>query len=204
MLRQLERQFLRHRADVYAVTLLVVLTLALFIPLATNQITYSGDYAHYMLYAYYMQVGNWQEVPSHALLWSSIALIDQVTPLSFIASTVLSMVFYYALASVAIYVWLRRSVPKDAPVPRGRLILITLLLLVVAPASLVLFQSLRAYLMDVINASPHHNATSIVLRPFALVSLIVGASLFSPQTRWRTALMAGAVGLSLMAKPLIG
>lgn len=199
-MRRLNLAFLKYRVEINAISLLVLACLLVFTPIVLAQVSYSGDYHYYIMTANeWRTLGQVSDPSLRPLYWFTIALVDATMPLALPNAAILATVAYYALAAVVIYAWFRASA-----VARGRAWLgaLVLCLTLVAPLSPVLFTSTRAYIIDTLQISPHHNPTTMVTRPFALLALIWGATAFVREgARWRVWALPLAMVASLLIKP---
>jgi hypothetical protein len=203
-MQNLNLAFLKHRADVNAVSLLVLACLLVFTPIILTQVSYSGDYPYYVVSAAEWQKSGRvydQTFAVRPLYWLSIVLLDVVTPLETANATILATLGYYTLGAGIVYVWLRAYLPDTAHA-RLWLIALALGLTLVAPLSPALFTSTREYILHTIQTSPHHNPTTMITRPFALLALIWGAVAFvRERARWRVWSLPLAMVASLLIKP---
>lgn len=192
------------KADKNALFMLILVLIVTASPLIANQLSASADYSWRIAQAYELAQGNWGEVFNANPLYSiAIFAIYSLVPMGWVFATVLIALCFYIFSAVSIYQLLMQVTKARSSAWAYTLALVVGGLLIIQPISLSPLLSTRDMLYEWVLFSPHHNPTTMALRPFALILTLWSADAFNAQVKsWKqVALVASLVVLSALIKP---
>ncbi len=187
--------------------LLVVITTLIYAPIYYYRIHFpvDSDFSSHMLFTRYLIHGNFNQIPAHILAHPGLQVfLAGLYFLSFHKVSIGILLTFiltasHVLTAGIIYIWLGSALKRHWDT--GRAILAGTLT-IVAPLMLFVFRD-NLYYFGYIALANYHNPTIIFLRPFALISFLLGVRAFTGiNNSWKLILSSGILVLiSAFIKP---
>ncbi|HEY5158759.1 MAG TPA: hypothetical protein VII93_12420 [Anaerolineales bacterium] len=187
--------------------LLIILTILIFAPIYYYRIYYpvDSDFSTHLLFTRYLIHGNIAQIPVlnranlglQLLLAGLYFLSLHKVPLGIMLTGILTL--SQVMTAVIIYIWLGSGVKRYWDMGRA---FIAGTLTLVAPLMLFAFHD-KLYYFGYIDLANYHNPTVILVRPFALVSFLIGVRAFTEIHNSGKLILAASilVVISALVKP---
>ena len=187
--------------------LLVIITTLIYAPIYYYRIHYpvDSDFSLHMLFTRYLIQGNIDQIPVYALAHPGLQIFLaglyflslHKGPIGILLTFIL--VASHVLTAIIIYIWLGSTGKRHWDTGRA---IIAGTLTIVAPVMLFVFRD-NLYYFGYIALANYHNPTIILLRPFALVSFLMGVRAFTGvNNSWKFIIVSSIlVMISAFIKP---
>ncbi len=200
------------KLNIDKVDVIVIIFLAFFITILFSAMVRSRlddgqpfDYQSQMQDAEnYVQTGEPRKPRPNFLYFMAIVAVERTIPPlgnDFYEASVLVNIVYYTAAGIIIYFMLRSAVPRPLPyITAFAMILLTISLQVIMPINIFTPDPPTALYFGYVSPSPHHNPTTVMLKPFALLMFIFAVMVFTkPHSRPTIALIVTATIITILA-----
>jgi hypothetical protein len=187
--------------------LLAIITTLIYAPIYYYRIHFpvDSDFSSHMLFTRYLIHGNFDHIPAHILAHPGLQI--SIAGLYFLSLHKISLGILLTgiltasqvLTALTIYIWLGSALKRRWDT--GRAILAGTLTLV-APVMLLVFRD-KLFYFGYIALANYHNPTIILLRPFALISFLLGVRAFTGiNNSWKLIHVSGIlIVISAFIKP---